>query len=386
MRLEPLRIHVEETVLEDLRERIARTRWPDQPEGDASAPGMAVADLRELLEYWQHRFDWRVWEDRINAWPNYRARVGGDDPLEIHFIHARGSGPSPFPLIFTHGWPGSFLECLKLLPLLTDPGRHGADPSDAFDVIVPSLPGYGFSQRPPRGGTTPRRIGALWAELMEGLGYARFGAQGGDWGASVSTWLARDFRERLAGLHLNYIPGSYTPHVAPGSETEEERQFLRERDRWREESGAYGHVQATRPQTLAFALEDSPAGLAAWIVEKFREWSDGRKEPPLTPDELLANVTLYWVTGTIGSSMRLYCEGRRTPLVFKAGERVHVPCGIARFALEAPMPPRSWVERGYDVVRWTDLPRGGHFAAMEQPELLARDVRDFFRPLRKSRA
>jgi pimeloyl-ACP methyl ester carboxylesterase len=345
---------------------------------------MSLDEVRGLVEHWRTSFDWRAWEDRINAWPNFRGQVGGDDPLEIHFVHARGKGPSPLPLIITHGWPGSFLEALKILPLLTDPGAHGADPADAFDVVVPSLPGYGFSQRPPHGGTTPERIALLWAELMEGLGHARFGAQGGDWGASVSTWLARRFPDRLTGLHLNYIPGSYAPHVPAGSESPEEKIFLEERDRWRDESGAYGHVQATRPQTLTFALEDSPAGLAAWIIEKFREWSDcgGDVESRFTPDELLANVMLYWVTGTIGSSMRLYAESRREPVVFAEGERVLVPCGIARFALEAPMPPRSWVERAYDVARWTEFPSGGHFAAMEEPELLARDIRDFFRPLR----
>ncbi len=384
MRREPFRVHVDERILEDLRLRLAGTRWPDQPEDAGSALGMRAEDLRDLVEHWSTRFDWRAWEDRINAWPNFLAPVGGADPLQIHFVHARGKGPSPLPLLFTHGWPGSFLEALEILPLLTDPGAHGGDPRDAFDVVVPSLPGYGFSQRPPRAGTTPERIASLWAELMEDLGYPRFGAQGGDWGASVSTWLARRFPGRVTGLHLNDIPGSYAPHVLPGSETAQERRYLEARDRWREDSGAYGHVQATRPQTLAFALQDSPAGLAAWIVEKFAEWSDcgGDVETRFTKDELLANVTLYWTSGTIGSSMRLYAEARRTPLAFAAGERIRVPCAIACFALEAPMPPRSWVERVYDVIRWTEFPSGGHFAALEEPELLVQDLRDFFRPLR----
>jgi pimeloyl-ACP methyl ester carboxylesterase len=274
---------------------------------------------------------------------------------------------------------------LDILPLLTDPGAHGGDPADAFDVVVPSLPGYGFSDRPPERGWAPERIARAWAELMAGLGYDRFGAQGGDWGATIATWLARRFPERVAGIHLNYIPGSYAPHLPPGEEpAAEEKEFLEARDRWRLENGAYGHVQATRPQTLAFALNDSPVGLAAWIVEMFREWSDcgGDVERRFTKDALLANVTLYWVTQTIGSSIRLYAESVPSPLALDPGERIGVPTGVARFAREEPMPPRPWVERGYNVARWTEYPSGGHFAAMEEPERLAEDVRAFFRPLR----
>jgi pimeloyl-ACP methyl ester carboxylesterase len=221
---------------------------------------------------------------------------------------------------------------------------------------------------------------------MAALGYERFGVQGGDWGAGVSTRLAMAHPERVIGVHLNYIPGSYRPHVGSGDRplSEVEEAFLRKRDRWIEMDGGYGHIQGTRPLTLAYGLNDSPAGLAAWIVEKFREWSDGDGdvERRFSKDELLANVTLYWVTETIGSSMRLYFEAGRSPLHLGPGERVRPPCAVARFAREAPMPPREWVERGYDVARWTEFPRGGHFAAMEEPELLAGDLRAFFRPLR----
>jgi pimeloyl-ACP methyl ester carboxylesterase len=230
-----------------------------------------------------------------------------------------------------------------------------------------------------------RRIAGLWAQMMTLLGYERFGAQGGDWGAGVSTWLALDHPERLLGIHLNYIPGSYRPHVAPDAPlSEAERSFLAERDRWVEEEGAYGHQQMTRPQTLAVGLNDSPAGLAAWIVEKVRAWGDcdGDLERRFDRDWLLTNLTLYWVTETIHSSMRLYFESRRTPLRLEPGQRVPVPCGVAFFPKEAPMPPREWVERGYDVVRWTPMPRGGHFAALEEPALLAEDIRAFFRALR----
>ena len=272
---------------------------------------------------------------------------------------------------------------LKVVPLLSDPAGHGGDAADAFDVVVPSLPGFGFSDRPDRPGMNLFRIADLWAELMAGLGYARFGAQGGDFGAGVSTALGLRHPDRLVGLHLNYIPGSYQPAEA-GNLTAEERQFRQEVDDWYALEGGYAHVQRTRPQTLALGLNDSPAGLAAWIVEKFRDWGDcgGDVERRFSRYELLTNVTLYWMTQTIASSMRLYLEVRKAPLHFQPSQSVRAPCGIARFPKEAPFPPRSWVERGYDVRRWTTMPSGGHFAALEEPALLAEDIRAFFRPLR----
>jgi len=382
MHVEPFRIAVPEAVLVDLRERLARTRFPDEMPGSGWTHGTNLAYLRELVAYWRDRYDWRAAEERLNAFPQFRAQVGG---LGIHFMHVRGVGPRPLPLVVAHGWPGSVAEFAQILGPLTDPAAHGGDPADAFDVVVPSLPGYGFSERPRERGWGPERIARAWAEIMAGLGYARFGAQGGDWGAAVATWLARHFPDRVAGIHLNYIPGSYVPHVPAGEEpTAEEKAYLSAQDRWRVEKGAYGHIQATRPQTLGFGLNDSPVGPAAWIVEKFREWSEcgGEIERRFTKDALLANVTLYWVTQTIASSSRLYAEGRARPLALDPGERIPVPLGVARFAKEEPMPPRSWVERGYNVARWTEFPSGGHFAAMEEPATLAEDVRDFFRPLR----
>jgi pimeloyl-ACP methyl ester carboxylesterase len=306
--------------------------------------------------------------------------------MGVHFIHARGRGPAPFPLILTHGWPGSFLEFLEIIPRLTDPARFGASEDDAFDIVVPSLPGYGFSDRPARAGMNAFRIADLWAQLMEGLGYSRFGAQGGDWGASVSTCLGLRHADRLAGVHLNYIPGSFQPFLGDASTllSAAEADFLDRQEQWLADEGGYSHIQRTKPQTVAYALHDSPTGLAAWIVEKFRSWSDcdGDVERRFTKDALLANVTLYWVTETLSSSIRLYEEGRRRPLAFSGNDFVSVPCAVARFAKEAPFPPREWVERGYAVRRWTEFPRGGHFAAMEEPELLATDIRAFFRPLR----
>jgi pimeloyl-ACP methyl ester carboxylesterase len=386
MDVQPFRVEIPESVLEDLRGRLAATRWPDAIEGAGWDYGVRLEALQELARYWAARFDWRSVEARVNAFPNFLADIDG---LRIHFLHIRGRGPDPFPLVLTHGWPGSFLEMLRVAPLLADPAAHGGQKADAFDVIVPSLPGYGFSERPRQRGMHTARVAGLWSLLMSGLGHERFGAQGGDWGASVTTRLAMAQPQQVAGIHLNYIPGSYAPDLGPESRslTAAEEAFLRERDLWREEEGAYGHVQATRPQTLAYALNDSPVGLLAWIVEKFRSWSDcgGDVEKRLGRDELLANVTLYWVTGTIASSMRPYFEAREAPLRFAAGQHVPVPCGVARFPKEAPMPPREWVERAYVVTRWTEMPRGGHFAAMEEPELLAGDLREFFRPLRRVR-
>ncbi len=345
--------------------------------------GTDRAFLQGLAGYWQTGFDWRAQEARLNALPQFVAELDG---IDIYFVHQRGTGPAPFPLVITHGWPGSFVEMEQIIPLLADPGGHGADPADAFDVVVPSLPGYGFSQRPSRPGFGPYHASDLWMRLMTGLGYERFGAQGGDWGASVSTWLAFRFPDHVAGLHLNFIPGSYRPPLGDGQPplSEDERAFLDASLAWADAEGAYGHIQRTRPQTLAYALTDSPVGLAAWIVEKFRAWSDcgGDVERAFTMDALLTNISIYWFTSTIGSSMRLYRESGRRPLHFAAGEHVSPPLGVAAFPHELPMPPRAWVERVYNVARWTPMLRGGHFAAMEAPELLAEEIRAFFRPLR----
>ena len=383
--IEPFSVRVPDPVLDDLRRRLAETRFPDAV-SDGWENGASLSEMRELVAFWRDRFSWRRAEEELNRLPQFRAKIDGET---VHFVHVRGRGPRPMPLVVTHGWPGSFVEMQKLIPLLADPGAHGGDPADAFDVVVPSLPGFGFSARPTSPGMDFFRIADLWARLMEALGYARFGAQGGDFGASVSTALGLDHPGRLTGIHLNYVPGSYAPDLSSGPAlSAEEEASLAAEARWAEAEGGYEHQQRTYPQTLAYALNDSPAGLAAWIVEKFRSWGDcgGDWRTRFTAEELLTNVTIYWVTETIGSSMRLYREKVRRPLRFAAGQRVRTPTGIARFAKEAPFPPRSWVERGYAVVRWTEFPRGGHFAAMEEPELLAGDIRTFFRPLRRERA
>lgn len=383
MNVEPFKVRIAQETIDDLQSRLALTRWPDEISGSDWGYGSNLSYVKELAHYWQTRFDWRAREEMINSFAHFRANLDG---LGIHFIHERGKGPNALPLIITHGWPSSFVELLKIIPLLTDPASYGADPADCFDVVVPSIPGYGFSDRPAQPGFSVFRIADLWAKLMNGLGYNRFGAQGGDFGAHVTTRLGFIYPENVLGIHLNYLPGSYLPYLEPGADlSEAERAFLDDREQWRWKEGGYAHIQATKPQTLSYGLNDSPAGLAAWIIEKFRAWSDcdGAVERRFTKDELLTNVTIYWVTETISSAVRLYYESQATPLRFKEGERVQAPCGMSNFPKEISSPPREWVERCYNVRRWTEMPRGGHFAASEEPELLAEDIRAFFRPLRR---
>ncbi len=382
MPITPFAIPFSQAAVDDLRDRLARTRWPDEIPGAAWEYGFDLESLQKICEYWRKGFDWKAQIARMAQFEHFRFTV---QDTGVHFIHARGNGPAPLPLVLTHGWPGSFLEMLRILPLLTDPAAHGADPADSFDVIVPSLPGFGYSDRPDRPGMNVFRIADLWAALMAELGYTRFAAQGGDFGAGVSTALGLRHPDRLLGIHLNYIPGSYRPYLAPGAPLQPvEEEFLKDAARWYDEQGAYAHLQRTQPQTASYGLNDSPAGLAAWILEKFLKWSDsdGELERRFTIDELLANVTLYWMTQTIHSSFRLYFEGRKAPLQFAEGEFVGVPCAIARFPKEEPFPPRAWIERGYNIQQWTDMPSGGHFAAAEEPALLAQDIRQFFRRFR----
>lgn len=381
MQIEPFSPQYAVPAMEDLRQRLRQTRWPDTVAHSGWEYGVDLGFLKEICRFWCDEFDWARQIERVAALHHYRAAAHG---LEIHLIHERGKGPNPIPLILTHGWPGSFLEMLKILPLLTDPAGHGADAADSFDVVVPSLPGFGYSGKPGRG-INVFAIAGLWADLMSALGYKRFAAQGGDLGAGVSTVLGLRYPERVLGIHLNFIPGSYRPFLAPETRPEpEEEAFLKDAGQWFDRFGAYGHIQRTTPLTAAYGLNDSPAGLAAWILEKFHLWSDceGRLLDRFSLDELLANVTLYWMTETIHSSFRIYYEGGKAPLHFKADDFVRVPCAIAHFPKEILFPPRSWVERGYNVQRWTEMPRGGHFAAAEEPELLAADLRTFFRQFR----
>jgi len=305
---------------------------------------------------------------------------------DIHFIHQRSSNPFALPLVLTHGWPGSFIEMERILPLLTHPEAHGGDAADAFHVVIPSLPGYGFSPAPRVAGMSSQQIAQLWHALMLELGYPKFAAQGGDIGASVSVWLARQFPDSVVGIQLNYIPGSYRPPLAADQPpvSEEEQDFLNRSAAWGAAEGAYAALHSTKPQSLAYSLADSPVGLAAWIVEKMRAWSDcdGDVERVFSMDTMLTDISLYWFGNTLHASLRLYKENRLNPLSFPVAERIVPPLGFAHFPRELPTPPRSWLERVFNVHRWTVMPRGGHFAALEQPEILANEIRAFFRPLR----
>jgi pimeloyl-ACP methyl ester carboxylesterase len=383
MNARDFKIAVPEARIEDLKARLRATRLPFAMDAEGWGDGTSLTFIRRLTDHWLNRFDWRAQEARLNGLPQYMAAVDG---LEIHFVHQPGKGPAPLPLILTHGWPGSFIEMERIIPLLTDPAAHGGDPADAFHVVVPSLPGFGFSTAPTAPGVGACRVAGLWRELMNGLGYRRFAAQGGDIGAGVSAWLARRFPEQIIGAHINYIPGSYRPPLGTGQPpvTAEEQAFLDTAAAWSGAEGAYAAEQSTKPQTLAYAMTDSPVGLAAWIAEKFCAWSDcgGDVERVFTQDELLTNISIYWFGHMLDASFRIYKENRLRPLTFAASERVAPPLGVAVFPRELPTPPRSWVERVFNVQRWTPMPRGGHFAALEQPGLLAEDIRAFFGPLR----
>jgi microsomal epoxide hydrolase len=374
-RIEPYSIAVTEAVLTDLRSRLARTRWPARLPVEGWAAGTELDYLRELVRYWLSEFDWTERQRYLNSFPQFRTVADG---MRIHFIHERGVGPKPFPLVITHGWPSCFAEMLRLVPLLTDPAGHGGDPADAFDVVVPSLPGYGFSDQPTQPGLGQfATVARLWNRLMtEGLGYQRYGSCGWDLGAAVGNRLGAMYPEVVAGI---YGPGIWWAPDDGLLWNADERAFIERRDRWIAEDGAYAALQSTRPQTLAYGLTDSPVGLAGWMIEKFRAWSDcgGVVERRFSKDELLTTITIYWVTGTIGSSFLPYLERDSEPL-----GRIGVPTAVAVFPRDMPSPPRSWVERTCNVQHWTEMPRGGHFPAAEEPQLLAEDIRRFFRPLR----
>jgi len=380
--IDPFQIDVPEDALDDLRRRIRATRWPDQISGIGWEQGTDLNYLKDLLSYWGERFDWRAQERELNKMSHFRATIDG---LRIHFVHERAKNGGGIPLILTHGWPGSFLENLFLVPLLTDPAGHGID-GPAFDVIIPSLPGYGFSDRPRQTGMAPPAIGRLWLQLMRALGYERFGAHGGDFGASVATFLGRDNPDRVIGIHLTLLDES--PYAGPGSRplSEVEQQFLAAQDAWQETEYGYGRIQGTKPQTVGYGLNDSPAGLAAWVIEKWRSWSDcgGDVESRFSRDLLLSNLTIYWVGETITSSMRTYYDNRAFGHRMGPDDFVSVPTAIAVFANEyvpEGCPPREWGERLYNIRRWTRMPNGGHFASLEEPELVARDIVDFFAEL-----
>jgi pimeloyl-ACP methyl ester carboxylesterase len=379
---------VDDAVLRDLKERLARTRWPDQIEGTGWEYGVPLAEMKPLVEHWRTGYDWRQREKRLNELDQFTTKIDG---LEIHFIHVRSKHDGALPLVITHGWPGSFVEFQKIIGPLTDPPAHGGKAEDAFHVVCPSLPGFGFSSKPAERGWNSQRMAEVIAKLMARLGYERYGAQGGDWGSGVTRWLAANDRGHCLGGHSNFPSGSRPMDDPLRGVTPAELERFEQRRRELADQYAYGAIQGTRPLTLGYALNDSPAGLAAWIIDKFWAWSDhgGKLENSFTKDELLDNVMIYWVTQTMPSATRIYFESQHnlprpasmTPFA-SAGQPA--PMGFALFPKEINVPPRAWVERamGGSLFHWTEMPKGGHFAAMEQPQLLVDDVRAFFRKVR----
>ena len=377
----PFDIHISDDILSDLKERLSRTRWPDEIPGAGWTCGTDLAYLKALVDYWRDQFDWRKQEAELNSFRQYTVPMAG---IELHFIHEPGHGPNPMPLLISHGWPGSVLEFQNLIPMLTDPARFGADPADSFTVVAPSLAGYTFSFRPNQERFGAEQIAEVFGQLMtDVLGYERFAAQGGDWGAFVTSRLAYDLPDRLYGIHLNFLVVPRDP-AALKNPTDEERRYLEELKHFLKEETGYQWIQGTKPQTLSYGLTDSPAGLAAWIVEKFYSWSDcrGDLDGYLGRDTILSNIMLYWASGAIGSSFWPYYARLHGPSPVPTDRRIEVPTGYVEFPKEIYKPPRSVAERAYNIQRWTVKERGGHFAAMEQPHVLAEEIRAFFRQFR----
>ena len=382
--IRPFTIHVPDAVLADLKARLARPRFPEPLQGDGWTYGTDIAYLKQLVAYWRDRFDWRAQERALNRFEQFTTNIDG---LNVHFIHRRSKQPRAFPLLITHGWPGSFVEFTKIIDPLTDPAAHGGRADDAFDVVIPSIPGFAFSDKPREPGFDPARVARVEAALMARLGYQRYGAQGGDWGSIISTQIALNDAPHVAGLHINMCTGAAPAGADPNAGlTDAEKDRLRVRQTFQAEETGYQQIQGTKPQTIGVALNDSPIGLAAWIVEKFRTWCDcdGNPETIFTKDELLTNITLYWVTQTAASSARIYYESRHAAAApaGPAARRVEAPTACADFPKEIIWSPRRWLEPRYNITRWTVMPRGGHFAAFEQPQLLVDDVRAFFHDLR----
>jgi epoxide hydrolase len=367
--IEEFLIDVAQADLDDLRDRLARTRWPDQLPGAGWDYGIALDDVRELAEYWRTGYDWRVHERRLNSFPQFTTEIDGQN---VHFLHVRSASPGALPLIMTHGWPGSIVEFMEVIGPLTEPGP------DAFDLVVPSIPGFGFSGPTRERGWNVNRVARAWDVLMGRLGYERYGAQGGDWGSQISRELGVIAPERVIGVHLNTL--SYASGDLPADLDDQDRERVERLRRFRLTHSGYGAIQATQPQTVGYGLTDSPAGQLAWIAEKFGEWTDGGLAA-VDRDQMLTNISVYWLTRTAGSSARLYYEVARSR---RPGPPVTstAPTGVAVFPAEIVPPVRKLAEQTNNIVHWSEFGRGGHFAAMEAPDLLVADVREFFRPFR----
>ena len=376
MSIQPFKIGIPEAVLLDLKERLAQTRWPDEVEGSGWDYGTNLDYLKDLVDYWQNKYDWRAQEEALNQFNQFRAEIDG---VCIHFIYERGKGSNPVPIILTHGWPDSFYRFYKVIPMLTDPGSYGGDPKNSFDVIVPSIPGYGFSDRK---AMAEDDVADLWVKLMiDELGYERFAAAGGDYGTLITRSLALNYPDRLIAIHLTDVgyPDRSTDFstLSPA-----EREFADFIQKWWMEEGAFNMIQSTKPQSLAYGLNDSPAGLAAWILSFMNAKASIDLEERFTRDELLTNIMIYWVTETINSSIRAYYEMAHAEPSPNKGKRIMVPSAVAHMPLDAPV-PREWAERNVNLKRFTEMPRGGHFSAWEVPELYAKDLQEFFGEFRK---
>jgi pimeloyl-ACP methyl ester carboxylesterase len=383
----PFRVSVPEEDLVELRQRVAATRWPDRETVSDRSQGVELEKFRELVGYWGTDYDWRKAEAKLNALPQFMTEIDG---LDIHFLHVRSPHPNALPLLMTHGWPGSVFELLKVIDPLTDPTAHGGRAGDAFDLVLPSMPGYGFSARPQDPGWGPARIGRAWDELMRRLGYQRYVSQGGDWGAVISDVMAAQAPAGLIGIHVN-MPATVPPEIAealltggqpPAGLSPDERIAYEGMDALSKKGSGYGLMMVTRPQTLGYSLSDSPAGLAAWFYDKFADWtySGGEPERSLTRDEMLDDITLYWVTNTGTSGARLYWENNANN--FNAVD-ISLPAAITVFPGEIYRAPRSWAERAYhNLIYFNEVDKGGHFAAWEEPELFAAELRAAFRSLR----
>ncbi|MGX7678484.1 epoxide hydrolase family protein [Jatrophihabitans sp. DSM 45814] len=375
----PFQVDIAQSELDDLSRRLDATRWPDEIDGSGWDLGIPLGYVREVVDYWRHSYDWRAQEARMNAFDHFRTEIDGQ---QVHFIHARSAEPSAIPIILSHGWPGSFVEFLGIIGPLTDPAAYGGDPADAFHVVVPSLPGYGFSGPTHERGWTIHRIANAFATLMADLGYTRYGAQGGDWGSFISRELGI-IDPRVLGVHLNLISASAAPGSADWATlTDDERARIESRADIRATGMGYSAIQGTRPQTLAYGLTDSPAGQLAWILEKFYAWTDSENSPEdaIDRDTLLTNVMIYWLTATAGSSARLYAESLKG--ISRTLVSSDAPTGVAVFPKELTVPIRRIAERTNNITRWTEFEHGGHFAALEQPGPLVDDIRAFFRDLR----
>jgi len=377
--MEPFTINIQQSILDDLKRRIANTRWTDEIENSGWAYGTNRSYLMELCQYWVDSFDWRKQEVYLNSYSHFKTTVDG---LGIHYIHHRGESKDPVPILLSHGWPDSFVRFLKIIPLLTKEDEQGL----SFDVVVPSIPGYGFSDIPHSPGMDKKRVAELFAKLMTGkLGYTKFIAQGGDWGAGITEQIGRHHAKSVFGIHLTDVPFEHAM-VEPKDASEAERAYFEASKKWQTKEGAYNMIQNTKPQSLAYGLNDSPAGLAGWMIEKFRSWSDndGDLETVFTKDELLTNLTIYWATQTIHSSIRIYYESMKTVMdamqsdAFEnTGSRPDVPAAFAVFPKDPAKPPKDLADRFFNVQQWNEFSAGGHFAAMEQPEMLAEDIRKF---------